>query len=210
MPRTQEGLAELVHREGVADRIAHAFETVDRADFVPEAERENAYQDRPIGLPRSQTTSQPSLIARMVDAVDPEPEDKVLEVGTGYGFQTALLASLVAQVVSIERHAELAGAARANLERTGFANVQVVVGDGWKGVPDKAPFDGIVVSASAESFPEELGAQLAEGGRIVIPLARALGDDVLCFIKRAGGIRQERLVTPARFVPLVKGSEPTR
>jgi protein-L-isoaspartate(D-aspartate) O-methyltransferase len=206
MPRTQEGLARLVRGEGVTDRIVEAFGSVDRRDFVPDDQRSHAYQDRPIKLPRSQTTSQPSLIARMIAAVEPQPSDRALEVGTGYGFQTALLARLVDRVFSIERHEELATAARANLERAGLGDVEVVVGDGWQGLADEAPFDVIVVSASASDLPQDLVEQLAEGGRLVIPLARPLGDDVLVFVKRDGAIRRGRLVTPARFVPLVKGS----
>lgn len=141
----------------------------------------------------------------MIEAIDPQPGHRVLEVGTGYGFQTALLDELAAEIFSIERHAELAEAARANLERTGHAGVEVRVGDGWQGMPDAAPFDGIIVSASASAFPSDLGDQLVEGGRIVIPLAGAYGDEVVAFVKRDGEVLRHHLVTPARFVPLVKG-----
>lgn len=206
MPRTQEGLARLVAREGVSERIVQAFRDVDRQGFVPDEKRAIAYQDRPVALPKAQTTSQPSLIARMIDAVEPRSSDRALEVGTGFGFQTAVLARLVASVFSIERHEELAQGARANLERAGITGVGVVVGDGWKGMPDQAPFDVIVVSASASGFPQDLGDQLAEGGRMVIPLAGSFGDAVMTFVKRAGKVRRGHLVTPARFVPLVKGT----
>jgi protein-L-isoaspartate(D-aspartate) O-methyltransferase len=190
----------------VADRIVEAFESVDRQGFVPDDRRQSAYEDRPIALPKAQTTSQPSLIARMIDATSPRPTDRALEVGTGFGFQTALLARLVDRVYSIERHAELAEAARSNLERAGETGVEIVVGDGWEGLPERAPFDLIVVSASANVFPQRLGDQLAGGGRMVVPLAGAFGDDVVVFVKRASGVERERLVTPARFVPLVKGT----
>lgn len=206
MPRTQEGLARLVERDGVSDRIVAAFREVDRQDFVPDDQRPIAYEDRPVGLPKRQTTSQPSLIARMIDAVEPKPSDRALEVGTGFGFQTALLARLVARVYSIERHEELARGARTNLERVGVDGVEVVVGDGWKGLPEQAPFDVIIVSAAAEGLPEDLADQLAEGGRMVIPLAGMFGDTVTTFVKRHGVVKRGRVVTPARFVPLVKGT----
>lgn len=206
MPRTQEGLARLVEREGLRDpRIAAAFRRVDRAAFVPPGSERDAYSDRPVGIPESQTTSQPSLIARMLDAVEPKASERALEVGTGLGFQTALLAHLVAEVVSVERWESLARAARGALDRAGITNVEVVVGDGWKGTPDHAPFDVIVVSAAATAVPPALVEQLSEGGRMVIPVRGAGGDDVLLFKKERGDLNRVRLVTPARFVPLVPG-----
>jgi protein-L-isoaspartate(D-aspartate) O-methyltransferase len=208
MPRSQEGLARLVEREGVDPRIVDAFRHVRREDFVPEGAESVAYSDRPVGLPEEQTTSQPSLIARMLDSVEPRPGDRALEVGTGFGFQTALLALLVAEVVSIERWASLATAARSALDRAGVSNVRVVVGDGWQGLRDEAPFDVIVVSAAATAVPDALVEQLSEGGRMVIPVRAARGDDVLLFRKEAGELVRVRLVTPARFVPLVPGSPP--
>ena len=208
MPATQEALARLIDGERLTDpRIADAFRAVDRADFVPTGSAAEAYGDRPVGLPEHQTTSQPSLIARMIDAAAPGPDDVVLEVGTGYGFQTALLARLSSLVVSIERHRSLAAAAVANLARHGVDNVEVVVGDGWKGYPPRAPFDAIVVSAAASELPAALGEQLAEDGRLVIPLARAGSDDVVLLRKRGGRVVEERLITPARFVPLVQDVE---
>ena len=205
MPRSQEGLARLVRREGASPRVVAAFRAVDRADFVPEGARGQAYVDRPLAIPEGQTTSQPSLIARMIDAAAVEPEARVLEVGTGYGFQTALLAHMAAQVVSIERHASLAAAARANLEGAGLGNAVVLTGDGWAGAPEHAPFDAIVVSAAASEVPAALGEQLLDGGRLVIPVRGAGGDDVLLFVERGGSLERDRLVTPARFVPLVPG-----
>ena len=210
MPRSREGLARLIEREGVSPRVAAAFRAIDRIGFVPDPERADAYRDRPIGLPEGQTTSQPSLIARMIDAAEVGPVDRVLEVGTGYGFQTALLAKIASWVFSIERHPPLAEGARARLARAGIENVSVVIGDGWKGIPEEAPFDAIVVSAAASELPAELGTQLSEGGRLIIPLAATGSDDVILFRKTRGELVRVRLVTPARFVPLVKddGSKP--
>jgi protein-L-isoaspartate(D-aspartate) O-methyltransferase len=205
MPRTQEGLARLIEHERLKDeRIANAFRTVDRADFVPEHLRSIAYRDRPVGIPEDQTTSQPSLIARMLDVVRPQPTDNALEVGTGYGFQTALLAKLVDRVTTIERWPTLAEAARGNLERAGIVNVEVVVGDGWQGYERNAPYDVIVVSAAADEVPDPLAEQLAEGGRLVIPVREPGGDNVYLFTKEGGELKLKRLVTPARFVPLVR------
>jgi protein-L-isoaspartate(D-aspartate) O-methyltransferase len=205
MPRSQDGLARLVGREGVSDRVTEAFRAIDRADFVPHDARAEAYADRPIPIPEGQTTSQPSLIARMIDVASVHADDRVLEVGTGYGFQTALLAHLAREVVSIDRHESLAARARANLERAGVRNVTVLTGDGWQGAPEHAPFEAIVVSAAASEVPRALTDQLSDGGRLVIPVRAPMGDEVLLFVKRGGELVRDRLVTPARFVPLVPG-----
>ena len=207
MPRDQQALARLIARHGVAQWIIAAFHAIDRADFVPARSRGLAYSDRPVGLPHGQTTSQPSLIARMLDELAVPDGGKILEVGTGYGFQTALLAQRAARVVSIERHEELARAAGENLSRAGVDNVSVIVGDGWRGVPEEAPFDGIVVSAAASELPADLGAQLNEQSRIIIPIQELGGDAVYAFVKKEGGVERVSMVTPARFVPLVPGSE---
>ena len=203
MGRGQEGLARLVEREGVSPGIVEAFRAVAREDFVPDQARWEAYSDRPISILERQTTSQPSLIARMIDAAAIGPGDRVLEVGTGFGFQTALLARVAKEVVSIERHASIAEAARDNLERAGIGNAEVVVGDGWKGWPERAPYEAIIVSAGASDVPAAFVEQLVDGGRVVIPLSSARGDDVYLMRKRGAELEKVRLVTPARFVPLV-------
>ena len=203
MPRDNEGLARLVRREIGEGRVARALGEVDRGGFVPPGSPD-VYRDRPVAIPERQTTSQPSLIARMIQAIDPRPEDRVLEVGTGLGYQTALLAKLCREVVSLERWETLAQLARANLAVAGTQNAVVIVGDGWKGCPERAPFDGIVVSAAATDVPEPFEAQLAEGGRLVIPVKRRGSDEVTLYVKRNGRLGEVRLVTPARFVPLVK------
>lgn len=203
MPMTQEGLARLVQREGVSPEVVDAFRSVDRGDFVPEGSRREAYRDRPVGLPAYQTTSQPSLIARMIDALALRRDMRVLEVGTGYGFQTALLAHLAGEVYSVERHAELARAARRNLAETGIDSAHVFVGDGWRGEPRFAPYDGIVVSAAATEVPPALAEQLGDGGRMVIPVDQPRGTDVVLFEKRGDTLVKVRVITPARFVPLI-------
>jgi protein-L-isoaspartate(D-aspartate) O-methyltransferase len=207
MPRNKEELARLIQREGSADpRIVDAFRRVDRAGFVPDELRGEAYGDRPVTIPERQTTSQPSLIARMIDSVKPGPDDRALEIGSGFGFQTALLATLVKEVISIEAHQSLVEATRHNLERAGIGNASVLQGDGWLGHPEGAPFDVIVVSAAATSLPAPLGEQLADGGRLVIPLREHASDDVYLFEKKADLLVRVRLITPARFVPLVPGT----
>ncbi len=181
-----------------------AFRAVDRADFVPDASRRDVYSDRPIPILEGQTTSQPSLIARMIDAAEIAPGDAVLEIGTGFGYQTALLAALAREVVSIDRHESLVKAARAHLARAGIENATVIAGDGFAGYAAKAPFDAIVVSAGAPELPDAFRAQLRDAGRLVIPLQSGRGDDVYVFTKRGDDLHRERLLTPARFVPLVR------
>ena len=197
---------DVVSREIADARVVEAFERVARKDFVPEGSEQEADEDRPVGLPHRQTTSQPSLIARMIEAAHVGPEDRVLEIGTGYGFQTALLAVLAKEVVSVERYPALAERARDNLKEAGASNVDVYVGDGWEGWPEKSPYDAMVVSAAAAEIPRALVAQLRAGGRLVVPLKRGRSDDVVALVKGAGDeVVEEQLITPARFVPLVKG-----
>ncbi|HWL65334.1 MAG TPA: protein-L-isoaspartate(D-aspartate) O-methyltransferase [Actinomycetota bacterium] len=208
MPSSQEGLARLIERSGLVDpRIADAFRRVDRAGFVPHDLIGEAYLDRPVPIPHDQTTSQPSLIARMIDSAGIGPQDRVLEVGTGYGFQTALIAELARGVISIERFGSLAETARLNLRRSGLENALVKVGDGRSGAPEEGPYDAMIVSAASDDVPEALVEQLAEGGRLVIPVKSVGSDDVLLFRKTDGRLERVRLVTPARFVPLVRGSD---
>jgi protein-L-isoaspartate(D-aspartate) O-methyltransferase len=205
MPADQEGLARLIAREGIGARVAEAFRKIDRAHFVPEGSELEAYVDRPVSIPERQTTSQPSLIARMIDAAAIQPDDRVLEIGTGYGFQTALMAVLAKEVVSIERSPRLAKRARSNLESAGLHNVEVHAADGWKGWPDRAPYGAAVVSAAADRMPDALVEQLDEEGRLVVPLKRRGSDDVILFERRKGKLVEVGLLTPARFVPLVRG-----
>jgi protein-L-isoaspartate(D-aspartate) O-methyltransferase len=204
VPKSQEGLARLVAREGVAQWVVDSFLAVDRADFTPEGTGAAAYADRPVALPEGQTTSQPSLIARMIDELAPTQGGRVLEVGTGFGFQTALLAQRASLVVSVERHPRLAEHARGNLERAGVANCEVVVGDGWQGEATRAPYDGIVVSATASEIPPAFAAQLTEGARLVIPVRGGYDERVVLLEKRAGALTMIKRVVSARFVPLVR------
>lgn len=190
-------------RAGVQDaRVLEAIGAVPRSEFVPAEYVEQAEVDAPIPIPHGQVTTQPSLVAQMVAALGLEGSERVLEVGTGYGWQTALLARLAREVVSVERFDDLAEEARARLERCGVRNVEVVVGDGSEGHQGRAPFDAILVAAAFTSVPPPLAAQLAEGGRLVQPLGPGGGEDVVLFVKRDGELVRVRSITGAHFVRL--------
>lgn len=161
---------QLVSR-GVRDaRVLQAMREVPRHLFVPHASRGEAYADRPLPIGEGQTISQPYMVAAMTAALALDPAARVLEVGTGSGYQAAVLAALARQVVTIERRASLAEHAQAALAEAGVTNVRVVVGDGSQGLPDEAPFDGIIVTAGAPEVPQTLLQQLADGGRLVVPV----------------------------------------
>jgi protein-L-isoaspartate(D-aspartate) O-methyltransferase len=199
-----EDLVRVVWAEGVRDRrVLAAFRAVPRALFVPAEAVGRAYLDEPIRIPGGQVTTQPSLIAAMVAALGLTGGERVLEVGTGLGFQTAILARLARQVVSIERLADLAAQARANLAAAGVGRVTVVVGDGTLGVPEHAPYQAIVVSAASSWVPGPLVEQLADGGRLVHPVGPGGHEQGTAFSRQAERLVVEARLVPARFVPLV-------
>jgi protein-L-isoaspartate(D-aspartate) O-methyltransferase len=175
---------------------------VRRADFLPEGVRSAEYEDWTLPIGYSQNTSQPSLIAMMIAALELKPGCNVLEVGTGSGYQTALLGELCQNVASIEIIPPLAERAAARLRELGYKNVHVKTGDGYLGWPEHAPFDGIVVSASAPKVPAPLVAQLKPGGRMIIPIGDAAVGHLLLVIKQAdGGFTSEKTL-PVAFVPM--------
>jgi protein-L-isoaspartate(D-aspartate) O-methyltransferase len=182
--------------------VLAAIAAVDRARFVPQAHVREAHDDVPIPIGRGQVTTQPSLVARMVAALGLRDEERVLEIGAGFGWQTALLAALAGEVWSVERLPDLAATARANLAATGDANATVVVGDGTLGLAAHAPYDAIVVSAAFPSVPPPLVAQLADGGRLVQPIGPGGHDDVTLFERGPRGLRRVRSVSGAHFVKL--------
>jgi len=180
--------------------------TVPRHEFVPEKLRERAYDNRPLPIGHGQTISQPYIVAIMTDLLRPQARHRVLEIGTGCGYQAAVLARLVAKVYTIETVAPLAREAAARLERLGYANVAVRQGDGYAGWPEEQPFDGIVVTAAAPNLPQALVDQLAPGGRLVIPLGPAGGEQILAVVTRAAdGTVDRRDILPVAFVPMVPG-----
>jgi protein-L-isoaspartate(D-aspartate) O-methyltransferase len=191
---------------GISDqRVLDAMARVPRHEFALASTRDRAYEDHPLPIGEGQTISQPYIVALMLQVLTLAPTDRVLEVGTGSGYLTALLAELVAQVVSVERHAVLAESARVVLARMGYCNAKVIVGDGSLGYPEAAPYDAVIVSAAAPEVPSALLAQLGEGGRMIIPVG---SDDSqqLQLIRMENGQPKISLRELCRFVPLVSGN----
>ena len=199
-----EDLLEAARRVGVEDdRVLGAIATIPRAAFVPSPHAADAYLDTPIPLPHGQVTTQPSLVAAMVEALSLTGSENVLEVGTGYGWQTALLASLSGWVSTIERLPDFAQAATLALVRQGIQNVRVVVGDGSRGLEARGPYDAILVAAAFTEVPEPLSRQLAPGGRLVQPIGEGGAEDVILFEKSEdGSLERKRRVIGAHFVRL--------
>ena len=192
-----------LRRRGIGDeRVLAAMGEVPRERFLSERERRRAYADTALPIGQGQTISQPWIVAAICQALELQGSEAVLEVGTGSGYSAAVLARLAANVITIERHPVLAAEARARLGELGLDNVEVLVGDGSRGVPDRAPFDGIAVHATAPEEPRSLLAQLGDDGRLVIPLASD-GADLLTVFHRRGDGTTSRVVAPCRFVPLV-------
>jgi protein-L-isoaspartate(D-aspartate) O-methyltransferase len=199
----REDLVRSVVAAGVRDpRVLNALRAVPRAGFVPPEVADLAYLDRPLPIPHEQVTTQPSLSAKMIEALDLTGSERVLEVGTGYGFQTALLARLSRSVYSVERFYDVAETALRNLDRHRMENVEVAVGDGTRGLPEQAPYDAILVSAAFTSVPPPLVKQLAPGGRLVQPMGSGGEEEVVLFEKREGALVRLRTVTGAHFVRL--------
>jgi protein-L-isoaspartate(D-aspartate) O-methyltransferase len=183
-------------------RVLDAMDRVPRHEFVPAEYRTQAYEDHPIPIGENQTISQPYIVAIMLEALSLMPGDTVLEIGTGSGYQTALLAELAARVYSIERHASLADQAEKTLRRLGYENVNVIVGDGTQGLPQHAPYDAIVVSAAAPRIPASLFQQLRDSGRMVIPVGPESAQQ-LQLVRNNQGVPLITVLEPCRFVPLI-------
>jgi protein-L-isoaspartate(D-aspartate) O-methyltransferase len=201
--RTPDDLVRAAVTTGTRDPgLLAALRAVPRADFVPLELADQAYLDRPLPIPHGQVTTQPSLVAKMIEALGLTGSERVLEVGTGYGFQTALLAQLSTFVYSVERFPDVAETARENLARHGVANVDVVVGDGTKGLPEHAPYDAILVSAAFPRVPPPLEEQLAPGGRLVQPVGPGGEEEVILFERGSQGLVPRQNITGAHFVRL--------
>ena len=194
-----------LRQRGVRDqRVLDAMTRVPRHQFVPERYQAQAYEDHPIPIGFGQTISQPYIVALMLEALSLQPTDTVLEVGTGSGYQTALLAELAARIYSIERHAPLAENAAAVLRSLGYTNATMVVGDGSKGLPQHAPFDAIIVSAAAPQVPLALFHQLAESGRMIVPVGPSDAQELQLITKQDRELVVSHL-EGCRFVPLIGG-----
>lgn len=190
-------------RPGLSARVMEAMRRVERHRFVPAALSRDAYANRPLPIGNDQTISQPFIVALSTDLLDLERGHTVLEIGTGSGYQSAVLAELVSQVYTIEIVEPLGREAAARLSLLGYRNVEVRIGDGYAGWPERAPFDRILVTAAAPYVPEPLVRQLARGGRMVIPVGEAsLGQQLLLIEKDSDGQLRRRNVLPVRFVPL--------
>src|SRR5689334_12905050 len=195
-----------LRRRGISDQaVLRAMDEVPREHFVAADSVDSAYGDHALPIACGQTISQPYVVAYMTEQLSLEPWHRVLEIGTGSGYQAAVLSRIVREVVSIERYRTLAEAARRRLHMLGYDNVEVVVGDGFNGVPEKAPYDRIIVTAAAEEVPEALVGQLAEGGIMLLPLGPQHGaQDIVKLTKTNEGLHEERLIG-VRFVPLLHG-----
>jgi protein-L-isoaspartate(D-aspartate) O-methyltransferase len=203
----QQMVESQLRARGISDsRVLEAMLKVPRHEFVPETLRHEAYEDHPLPIGDGQTISQPFVVALMLESLQVSSKDKVLEVGTGSGYATALLAELAAQVFSIERHPALADRARTVLRVLNYSNVQVVTGDGSLGLTHSAPFDAILVSAAALDVPGTLIAQLREGGRMIIPVG-APDSQQLQFIRMINGQPVISIREAVRFVPLISNQE---
>jgi len=189
---------------GITDQqVLKAMLQVPRHRFVPPAYKRMAYDDRPLPIGHGQTISQPYIVALMTEALALTPEMKVLEIGTGSGYQAAILSLLCKEVYSIEILAPLANEARVTLNELGYDNVKVKTGDGYQGWPEHSPFDAIIVTCAPEAIPNKLKNQLAEGGRMIIPVRGNLTQELVLIRKKEGTLYQES-VAPVRFVPMVQ------
>lgn len=185
-------------------RVLAAMRTVPRHEFVPEEYRFSAYDDRPLPIGHGQTISQPFIVAFMTEQLQPQPTDKVLEVGTGSGYQAAILSGLVKEVFTIEIVEPLAKRAETDLRRSGYTNVFVKAGDGYLGWPEHAPFDAIIVTCAPDAVPQPLVEQLKEGGRMIIPVGPDGGVQELYLLEKRGGEVKQRAVLPVHFVPMTR------
>jgi protein-L-isoaspartate(D-aspartate) O-methyltransferase len=196
-----------LRRRGITNAaVLRAMDEVPREQFVDNAFYEQAYADNALPIACGQTISQPFVVAYMTEQLDVRPEHRVLEIGTGSGYQAAVLSRLAREVITVERYRTLAEAARGRLQTLGMTNVEVLHGDGLAGVPERAPFDRILITAAAESIPEALIAELAEGGIMLLPLGPHHGaQDLVKLTKGKDGVVQETLIA-VRFVPLLPGN----
>lgn len=198
----------MVHQQlmsrGITDaRVLAAMSKVPREQFVPAELRRDSYEDAPVPIGNDQTISQPYIVAFMTEQLRLTSNDRVLEIGTGSGYQAAVLAEMVAEVYSIEIIAALAKTAEANLVRLGYRNIHVKISDGYKGWPDAAPFDAIIVTCAPDKVPQPLVNQLKDGGRMIIPVGERFAQQLFLLEKKNGQLKQSATLS-VRFVPMVR------
>jgi protein-L-isoaspartate(D-aspartate) O-methyltransferase len=192
---------------GIKDeRVLAAMAKVPREEFVPADARVEAYVDGPLPIGHKQTISQPYIVAFMTEQLRPKPSDRVLEIGSGSGYQAAILAELVADVYTIDIVEPLAKTAEATLQRLGYKNVHIKVGDGYKGWPEEAPFDAVIVTCAPEKVPQPLVDQLKDGGRMVIPVGERFAQQLYLLEKKNGQLK-ESVTLPVRFVPMLREAQ---
>jgi len=203
--RREQMVRQQIEGRGITDRaVLAAMRAVPREAFVLPSYRHQAYEDTPLPIPARQTISQPYIVGYMIAVLELRPDDRVLEIGAGSGYAAAVLSRIVREVYTVERHRKLADYARERLAQLGYDNVRVRHGDGTQGWPEHAPYDGIIVAAGGPAVPESLTAQLAAGGRLVMPVGRSREQQHLILVTRTdeATYRDERLV-PVAFVPLI-------
>jgi protein-L-isoaspartate(D-aspartate) O-methyltransferase len=203
--KREELVAESIEGRGIKDKeVLKSMKTVKRHLFVPENNISKAYEDRPLPIGYGQTISQPFIVAYMTEVINPKPEYKVLEIGTGSGYQAAVLAEIVKEVYTIEIIPELGNAATARLKKLGYNNVNVKIADGYFGWTEHGPYDAIVVTAAAEFVPPPLIEQLKEGGKIVIPIGSPFLNQMLMLIEKKGKKITTKNLVPVVFVPFTR------
>jgi len=200
----QRMVTEQLKARGISDeRVLNAMNKVPREEFVPPDSRAGSYEDGPLPIGYGQTISQPYIVAFMTEQLRLKPSDRVLEIGTGSGYQAAILAELVSEVYSIEIVEPLAKNAKATLQRLGYENVHVKIGDGYKGWPEVAPFDAMIVTCAPDKVPQPLVDQLKDDGRMVIPVGDRFAQELYLLEKKNGQLKQSATL-PVRFVPMAR------
>ena len=194
---------QLVARGIKDERVLAAMAKVPREEFVPLELRTASYEDGPLPIGHSQTISQPYIVAFMTEQLQPKPTDRVLEIGTGSGYQAAILAELMKEIYSVEIVEPLAKGAEATLARLGYTNIHIKVGDGYKGWPEESPFDAIIVTCAPDKVPPPLIDQLKDGGRLVIPVGERFAQELYLLEKKNGQLK-ESVTLPVRFVPMAR------
>jgi len=206
--KREDLVLETIEKRGVTNKaVLKSMRTVKRHLFVPEKNVPNAYEDRPLPIGYGQTISQPFIVAYMTEVINPKPEFKVLEIGTGSGYQAAVLAEIVKEVYTIEIIPDLGNAAAARLKNLGYDNVNVKITDGYFGWPEHGPYDAIIVTAAAEFVPPPLLEQLKEGGKIVIPIGSPFMNQMLMLIEKKGKKVTTKNLMPVVFVPFTRKKE---